>query len=206
MFTGIVEEVGEVRALDRSGDAVVLSVRAATVLDQLSLGDSVAVDGVCLTVTALDPEGFTVGLAPETLRRTAFSAVKPGERVNLERALRVDDRFGGHIVQGHVDGVARISGIEPDGDSVLMSFETTAALVPYIVEKGFVAIDGISLTVTGCEGNRFSVAIVAYTQHHVALVDKRADDFVNVEVDVIAKYVESILAHRLEGTRVEGTR
>lgn len=204
MFTGIVEEVGEVRALDRSSDSVVLSVRAATVLDQLSLGDSVAVDGVCLTVTAVDPEGFTVGLAPETLRRTAFSSVKPGERVNLERALRVEDRFGGHIVQGHVDGVARISGIRPDGDSILMSFETTGALVPYIVEKGFVAIDGISLTVTGCEGNRFSVAVVAYTQHHVALLDKGVDDLVNLEVDVIAKYVESILAHRLEGTHAEG--
>lgn len=204
MFTGIVEEVGSVRSLDRRGESVTLSVRGSRVLEGLGLGDSVAVDGVCLTVAELDPEGFTVGLAPETLRRTAFSSVTDGTRVNLERALRVQDRFGGHIVQGHVDGVARIIGSQPDGDSILLTLDAPARLAPYIVEKGFVALDGISLTVTGSEGTVFSVALVGYTQNHVALVDKGMGGLVNVEVDVIAKYVESLLAQRFGGAQSEG--
>jgi riboflavin synthase len=199
MFTGIVEEVGVVRALERKDEHVRLSVRASQAREGLQLGDSVSVDGACLTITALDPEGFEVGLAPETLRRTALGAVRSGTRVNLERAVRVGDRLGGHIVQGHVDGVARIVAIRPEGDSLFVTFEIADELAPYIVEKGFVAVDGASLTVAARSGSQFSVALIAYTQEHVATVDKGVGGSVNIEVDIIAKYVESILGSRLGG-------
>lgn len=198
MFSGIIEEVGGIRSLHREADAVQLSIEAEVVLEGLGLGDSVSVDGACLTVTALDPGGFTVGLAPETLRRTALGAVATGTRVNLERAVRVGDRLGGHIVQGHVDGTAQIRDLIPEGDSLLVCFEPAAALMPYIVEKGFIAIDGISLTVAARTESEFSVALVAYTRGHVALVDKGVGALVNLEVDIIAKYVERLLGSRVD--------
>jgi riboflavin synthase len=197
VFTGIVEEVGTVRDLRRGADSVTLSVAARVVRDDVALGDSVSVDGTCLTITDLDSGGFTFGLAPETLQRTSLGGLSNGSRVNLERAVRPSDRLGGHIVQGHVDGVARIVGLQPDGDSLRVSLEAPSELARYIVEKGFVALDGISLTVTERVGARFGVALVAYTRGHVALVDKRIGDPVNLEVDVLAKYVESILGDRI---------
>jgi riboflavin synthase len=229
MFTGIVEEVGTVRTLDTTAGAVSLSIQASLVRDGLALGDSVSINGACLTATDLDAHGFTVGLSPETLRRTALGRIVAGTRVNLERAVSVGDRLGGHYVQGHVDGVVTIVGIRPEGDSLIVSFEAPPELAPYIVEKGFVALDGISLTVSeripspasspggrgpgdssfpsppggrgkGEGGIRFSVALIAYTQDHVALTDKAEGDAVNLEVDIIAKYVESILGSRVQGT------
>lgn len=199
MFSGIVEEIGSVRALSQEGDAVHLSIGAEVVLDGLGLGDSVNVDGACLTVTSLDSGGFTVGLAPETLRRTAHGSLTVGARVNLERAVRVGDRLGGHIVQGHVDGTARICDLQPEGDSLIVGLEPARALMPYVVEKGFIAIDGTSLTVAGRTATTFSIALVAYTREHVALADKKVGDLVNLEVDVIAKYVESLLDGRKGG-------
>jgi len=196
MFTGIVEEVGTVRELRNSEESVALSIAAHVTRDDVALGDSVSVNGTCLTVTDLDDGGFTFGLAPETLRRTSLGALATGARVNLERAVRPSDRLGGHIVQGHIDGVARITNLRPDGDSLYVTLETPAELARYVVEKGFVALDGISLTVTEREGTRFAVALVAYTRGHVALVDKSVGDPVNLEVDVVAKYVESILGDR----------
>ena len=193
MFTGIVEEVGAVRELRQEVEAVTLSIAASTVLDGIHLGDSIAVDGACLTVTAIGDQGFMVGLSPETLRRTTLGDVRAGTRVNLERAVRVGDRMGGHFVQGHVDGVGRVTNIRPEGDSRLMTFELPAEIGRYVVQKGFVAIDGISLTVTERVGDCFSVALVAYTQEHVALLDKGVGGRVNLEVDIIAKYVESIV-------------
>ena len=200
MFTGIVEEVGSVRSLAQERDSVTLSVSARVAREDLKLGDSVSVNGACLTITSLDDAGFTVGLAPETLRRTSLGEVVVGSHVNLERALRASDRLGGHIVQGHVDGVARIVKLQPEGDSVRVSLEAPPELARYIVEKGFVALDGISLTVTERVGSVFSVALIAYTQTHVALVDKGIGDVVNLEVDVLAKYVESILGDRVGTT------
>ena len=196
MFSGIIEEIGTVRSLDRDVDTVRLSVTAGGVLEGLNLGDSISVDGACLTVTDVDGAGFTVGLAPETLSRTALGNLQPGAPLNLERAVRVGDRLGGHYVQGHVDGTARITEERPDGDSLMVWFEPSPALMPYIVEKGYVAIDGISLTVAGRTESRFCVALVAYTRGHVTLVHKGVGDLVNLEVDVIAKYVESILEGR----------
>lgn len=183
-------------------DGVVLSVGADVVRDALVLGDSVSVDGACLTVTALDVEGFAVGLAPETLRRTALGDAREGTRVNLERALRVGDRMGGHYVQGHVDATAIIVGFRPEGDSLVATFKVPESIGAYIVEKGFVAVDGISLTVMERVDAQFSVALVAYTQEHVALANKRVGDRVNIEVDILAKYVESLLAARLQAQTV----
>ncbi|MBM2810895.1 MAG: riboflavin synthase, alpha subunit [Chloroflexi bacterium] len=200
MFTGIVEEVGSIRSLAREADSVVLSVSAGVVRDGLRPGDSVSVDGACLTVTGLDAEGFTVGLSPETLRRTSLGAVGEGTRVNLERAVRVGDRLGGHIVQGHVDGVGMLTGLRPEGDSVIVTVEAPESLGRYIVEKGFVAVDGASLTVTARDGFTFSIALVSYSQEHLALADKPVGSQVNIEVDIVAKYVESLLGARLQVT------
>jgi riboflavin synthase len=177
----------------------VLSVSAPDIREGLGLGDSVCVDGACLTITQLDPQGFTVGLAPETLRRTGLGEIKAGARVNLERAVPVGGRLGGHIVQGHVDGVVRILAVRPEGDSIVVSLEAPESIGRYIVEKGFVALDGISLTVTSRAGQQFSVALVPYTQTHVGLSGKSVGDTVNVEVDILAKYVESILAAKTSG-------
>ena len=193
MFTGIVEEIGTVQSLDEREGSVSLYVAARTVCEDLRLGDSVAVNGVCLTVTAHDAAGFAVGLAPETLRRTDLGDLRPGARVNLERAVAAGGRMGGHYVQGHVDGTGEIVSVRPEGDSLWMTFRAPADVLPYLVVKGFVAIDGISLTITERREDTFSVALVAYTQSVVTLASKRPGDRVNLEVDVIAKYVESLL-------------
>ncbi len=198
MFTGLIEEVGTVRSLRQDGDSVVLSVGAEIVRDGLALGDSVSIDGACLTVTSLDPGGFEVGLAPETLRRTALDEVQEGSSVNLERAVRVGDRLGGHYVQGHVDATATIVGFRPEGDSLVTTFEVPSSIAPYIVEKGFVAVDGTSLTVTERVDSRFSVALISYTRERVGLAQKSPGQRVNIEVDIIAKYVQSLLEARLQ--------
>ncbi|HZR99354.1 MAG TPA: riboflavin synthase [Chloroflexota bacterium] len=193
MFTGIVEERGTVRTLAERAGGVALEVAAQKVCEDLRLGDSVAVNGVCLTVTAHDAGSFTVGLAPETLRRTNLGDLRPGMQVNLERAVAAGGRMGGHYVQGHVDGTGEIVSVRPEGDSLWMTFRAPHDLLPYLVVKGFVAVDGISLTITERRDDTFSVALVAYTQSVVTLASKRPGDRVNLEVDVIAKYVESLL-------------
>ena len=196
MFTGIVEEIGRVESLADAEGGYRLRVAAQKVVGDLKLGDSVAVNGACLTVTHFDRRSFAVGLSPETLRRTNLGQLKPGDPVNLERALRPTDRMGGHYVQGHVDGVATIAERRREGDALLLRFTLHPELSRYVVEKGFVAVDGVSLTVTGCGEGWFSVALIAYTQEAVALPGKAVGDGVNVEVDIIGKYVESFLGKR----------
>ena len=193
MFTGLVEEVGRARELLAGADGTRLSIAAERVLPGLAIGDSVAVDGACLTVTELDPAGFWVGLSPETCRRTHLGAVRVGDRLNLERAVQAGARLGGHYVQGHVDGVGRVVDKQPEGDSLRMRFSAPPELMRYIVVKGYICIDGISLTVTERRHDRFGVALVAYTRGVVALPSKPVGASVNLEVDVIAKYVESLL-------------
>jgi riboflavin synthase len=201
MFTGLVEEMGSVRDLVTIGDQTRLSIAATTAREGLALGDSVAVDGTCLTVVELDPHGFWVGLSPETLQRTNFDERMAGDRVNLERSLLVGGRLGGHYVQGHVDGVGRIVEKRPDGDSLRVWFTAPDDLMPYIVVKGYICLDGVSLTVTEKIGNRFGVALVAYTQMMITMPTKPVGATVNVEVDVFAKYVESLLEGRVERHR-----
>jgi riboflavin synthase len=196
VFTGIVEEIGRVLAWRRDQGAT-LRVGARTVLDGTRLGDSIAVEGTCLTATALGPDYFEVGLAPETLRRTNLGERKVGDGLNLERAVAAGARMGGHYVQGHVDGTGTILERRPDGSSLLVSFSVPEPLERYIVEKGFIAVDGISLTVTGVGSAQFSVALVEYTQGAVTLAGKPVGGTVNLEVDVLAKYVERLVEARI---------
>lgn len=201
MFTGLVEEMGTIRALVQEGDGTRLSIGARTVREGLALGESIAVDGTCLTVTELDPEGFWVGLSPETLQRTNLGERVVGDRVNLERPVQVGGRLGGHYVQGHVDGVGRIVATQPEGDSLRVWFTAPEDLMPYIVVKGYICLDGVSLTVTEKRDGRFGVALVAYTQTMITMPTKPVGATVNIEVDVIAKYVESLLEGRIERGR-----
>lgn len=188
MFTGIVEEVGTVR----SAGAGRLAVAARKVLEDAKLGDSVAVNGVCLTIVEMTLESFSIDVMPETLRRTNLGALKAGDRLNLERPLAVGGRFGGHFVQGHVDGTGRVASVKPERDAILLRFETTPEIMRYIVEKGFIAVDGVSLTVVECSSTAFGVSLVDYTQRNSTLGGKKPGDVVNLEVDIIAKYVERL--------------
>jgi riboflavin synthase len=195
MFTGIVEEIGEVVAVREHGDVVVLTVRGRTVTADAGHGDSIAVNGVCLTV--VDPEGsvdgtFTVELVPETLKRSSLAAVTAGARVNLERALRANGRLGGHIVQGHVDGVATLLSRTPGERSDELRFSLGPELARYVVEKGSIAVDGVSLTVAGLVPDAFTVALIPTTLAHTTLGFRAPGDTVNIEVDVVAKYVERL--------------
>lgn len=194
MFTGIVEEAAPVRymELDEAGNGR-LSVSPERVLDGLRLGDSIAVNGACLTVVSLDGGAFEVDLAPETLRKTNLSALRKGHVVNLERPLAVGDRLGGHIVQGHIDATGRVQSARSEARCVVMGFRTPKRLMPYIVKKGFVAVDGISLTVVNRRASSFTVSVIPYTLEHTALKERHVGDPVNLEVDVLAKYVESLV-------------
>ena len=210
MFTGIVEEIGEVVAARSTEDVVVLTVRGTRVADGTRLGDSIAVNGVCLTVVALgggpdaagsdaalsDAAGsdgtFRVELVPETLKRTSLAGVGPGVRVNLERAVAVGGRLGGHIVQGHVDGVATLLRRAPGPRSDELRFSLPPDLSRYVVEKGSITVDGVSLTVAGTDGAAFDVALIPTTLAHTTLGAREVGDTVNLEVDVVAKYVESL--------------
>ena len=194
MFTGIVEEAAPVRSmeLDEAGNGR-LSVAPERVLEGLKLGDSIAVNGACLTVVSLDGGAFEVDLAPETLRKTNLGALRKGHVVNLERPLAVGDRLGGHIVQGHIDATGRVQSASPEAGCVVMGFRTPKRLMPYIVKKGFVAVDGISLTVVNRRASSFTVSVIPYTLEHTALKERRVGDSVNLEVDVLAKCVESLV-------------
>ena len=204
MFTGIVEEIGEVVAARRTDEVLELTVRGPTVSSDARHGDSIAVSGVCLTVTAVEaavdstvdgPGGtFRVELVPETLARTSLAGVRAGTRVNLERAVAVGGRLGGHIVQGHVDGVGSLLQRDPGVRSDELRFSLPAHLTRYVVEKGSITVDGVSLTVAGTDGATFSVALIPTTLTHTTLGSRAVGDTVNLEVDVVAKYVERLMA------------
>ena len=197
MFTGIVEEVGTIRAIDLNGDSAVLDIACATVIQDARLGDSISVNGCCLTVTTLpDAGGFTADLMGETLKRTSLGALSDGSAVNLERALRADGRLGGHLVQGHVDGVGNVVEVEPLDNWTTMRVSVPEHLRRYVVEKGSITVDGTSLTVMDAGDDWFAVGLIPHTLHNTSLRDRRAGDPVNLEVDVIAKYVEKMLRYR----------
>ena len=188
MFTGIVEEIGSVRAIGPDK----LTISATNVIQDTKKGDSIAVNGACLTVTEIAPDSFSVDVMPETLRRTNLGALRPGEAVNLERPLAVGGRMGGHFVQGHVDDRGRVLSATREGEALLLRFEASKDIMRYVVEKGFIAIDGVSLTVTECNATSFQVSLVAYTLNNTNLGGRRPGDEVNLEVDIIAKYVERL--------------
>ena len=193
MFTGIVEEIGTVAALTRDGGSARLHVRCDRVLDGTQLGDSISVSGCCLTVTSLPRDGFTADLMGETLDRTALGSLQPGATVNLERAMRADSRLGGHIVQGHVDGVAEVVDVEDADDWRIVTFRLAPGLATYLVEKGSITVDGCSLTVVEANATDFTIALIPHTTDVTTLGSKRAGDKVNLEVDLVAKYVERLL-------------
>ncbi len=196
MFTGIIQATGHIERRGTSGSGARLVVATRRPLPRLALGESIAVDGACLTVTARRDRRFTVDVSPETLRRTTLGDLPPGTRVNLERALRMGDRMGGHLVQGHVDGVGRLETIRRDGEWLLYRFRAPRILVPYLVEKGSIAIDGVSLTVFACRGPSFTVALIPHTVEQTTLGERKAGDRVNLEADVLLKQIERMLRAR----------
>ena len=194
MFTGIIEEIGHIAAIEDTGEFRTLRVKAGAILDGVAKGASIAVNGVCLTVRTFDADSFTADLSRETLERTSLNALRPGTTVNLERPMRADGRFGGHIVQGHVDGVGKIRKFDRDGDNWNLQVEFPEKAARYIVEKGSIAIDGISLTVAALTPPVLEVAIIPHTFENTNLRHARAGDTVNMEFDVIAKYVERMMS------------
>jgi riboflavin synthase len=196
MFTGIVEELGTVEAVEQLGDALRLSIRAGTVLDDVRLGDSIAVNGCCLTVAALDGPVWTADVMQETLDKTSLVGAGPGDRVNLERAVTPGTRLGGHIVQGHVDGVGTVLRRSPSEHWEVVEFSLPETLERYLVEKGSITVDGVSLTVVEAGSGSFTVSLVPETLTRTTLGLRGPGDRVNLEVDVIAKYVERLLGDR----------
>jgi len=192
MFTGIIEEVGEVV----EADAGVLRIRARRILEDAKLGDSIAINGVDLTVTAIDGDCFFANVMPETYRRSNLADLMPGAAVNLERSLRPTDRLSGHIVRGVVEGQATIISFEPESDAMIARFRTPAELLRYMVVKGPVTIDGASLTIIDKTADSFDVSLVQYTQGHTNMLGKQPGDSVNIETDIIARYVETLLQAR----------
>ena len=193
MFTGIIEELGTVERVTRGRVSAVIAIRAEHILSDLKIGDSVAVNGVCLTATGLTGHGFTADVMHETLDRSALAGLGPGSPVNLERAMAANGRFGGHIVAGHVDGVGTIAAIEQDDNAIWFTITAPAQVLRYVVEKGSIAIDGISLTVARVETDRFAVSVIPHTAAVTLLGLRRTGDRVNLESDLVGKYVERLL-------------
>lgn len=194
MFTGIVEEIGTVNKIKRGKSFAILEICAQTVLEDVKVGDSIAVNGVCLTVTALSPGIFTADVMHETLNRSALASLTCGSHVNLERAMQSNGRFGGHMVAGHIDGTGKVVCIKKDDIAVWYTIQTKPEIMHYIVEKGSVAIDGISLTVAKTGKDRFSISAIPHTVRQTVLHERKEGDFVNLETDIIGKYVEKLFS------------
>jgi riboflavin synthase len=197
MFTGIVEEIGLIASIDQRVGATSLVIQCETALKGTRVGDSIAINGVCLTVIDLNHHSFTTEAVPETLHRTNLGHLQQGSPVNLERALTLDRVMGGHYVQGHIDGIARIERLEPEGEALNYYFKTSAELLRYIVPKGFVTVDGASLTVVDADDQGFSVTLIPHTQQWTVIGKEQVGYRVNVEVDILGKYVEKLIGERL---------
>ena len=193
MFTGIVEEVGTIKSINRGQHSAVLTILAKNILDGTKIGDSIAVNGICLTVTQLRTDGFTADVMHETLNRSALAQLTAGSAVNLERAMPANGRFGGHIVAGHVDGIGRIADIRKDDTAVWFTICADPEILRYVVEKGSITIDGISLTVATVDSMSISVSTIPHTISQTNLHQRHKGDFVNLETDVIGKYIEKLL-------------
>lgn len=199
MFTGIVEEVGTVR----QASVRQLTISASKVLEGSQLGDSIAVNGTCLTITRIEKDSFSVEVMPETLRRTNLGQLRSGHQVNLERALSLGARLGGHLVQGHVDATGRVLMLTPEADALKVRYWAPPEVMRYIVSKGFIAVDGVSLTVVDCDVTSFQVSLVGFTRSHTILAQRRPGDLVNLEVDIIAKYVERLTGKDKSGITLD---
>ncbi|MCR5481963.1 MAG: riboflavin synthase [Clostridia bacterium] len=193
MFTGIVEETGKIENIRRNGNSAVLAIRAGKVLEGTKEGDSIAVNGICLTVTSLGSGIFTADVMPETIMRSSLKDAGPGTRVNLERAMAAGGRFGGHIVTGHVDGTGIVSGLKRDGNAIRYRIAASPKLLKYVIEKGSVTIDGISLTVTDVDDESLEVSVIPHTASNTVLSDRKPGSCVNLETDIIGKYLEKLM-------------
>lgn len=193
MFTGIVEEKGRIKHMQTSGTSGSIAIQARKVLEGTKIGDSIAVNGICLTVTSLQADGFTADVMAETMRRSSLGKLNAGAEVNLERAMAADGRFGGHIVSGHIDGVGTIESMTREENAVWVRISTKSEILRLIVEKGSITIDGISLTVAKVDESCFEVSVIPHTGEETTLLGKKAGDLVNLENDVIGKYVERLL-------------
>lgn len=207
MFSGIVEEIGQVRGLAHSSEGLELDIACERVLEGTILGDSIAVDGVCLTVAKMTGASFTANVQPVTARLSTLGSARAGTRLNLERAVAAGQRLGGHYVQGHVDGTGTITGVRGEGAAVIYEISVPPEVMRYVVERGFISIDGASLTVMSFGANTIAVSLVYHTQQHITLTEKSSGDRVNLEADVIAKYVERLVEpHQESGVSMDTLR
>ena len=195
MFTGLIEEIGEIKSIQKGSKSARITIKATKIVEGTKVGDSINTNGVCLTVTELDKNSFCVDVMAETIRSSNLGKLKPGSTVNLERALRANDRLGGHIVSGHIDGIGTIIELFKEDNATWVSVETTVDMLKYIVHKGSITIDGISLTVAYVDDKIFKVSIIPHTKGETTLVLKKIGDEVNLENDMMAKYVEKILKY-----------
>ena len=195
MFTGIIEEVGKVTSAQPGN----LVIAASHVLQGIELGGSIAINGACLTITSFDTDSFSVDIMPETLERTNLGLLSVGDEVNLERPLALGGRLGGHLVQGHIDATGKVVSVRWDSEAILIRFEAPSEVMRYVVEKGFIAVDGVSLTVITKDASSFQVSIVDFTRKHTTLGSMQVGDLLNLEVDIIAKYVEQMSQTRSTG-------
>lgn len=196
MFTGIIEETGELAGLKKGTLSAKIKIRCQKVLAGTKIGDSIAVNGICLTVTSLADDGFTADVMAETMRRSSLSGLKIPGKVNLERAMAADGRFGGHIVSGHIDGTGTVARIQQEENAVWYTIAAGPELLHYIVEKGSVALDGISLTVAKVTEQGFQVSVIPHTRKETALSEKKAGSLINIECDIIGKYIEKLISHK----------
>ncbi|WP_088035677.1 riboflavin synthase [Evansella clarkii] len=193
MFTGIIEEKGTILDMRQTGDAIVMKINAKKILEDVNLGDSIAVNGVCLTVTSFDSSMFTVDLMPETVRSTSLRDLKNGSYVNLERAMAANGRFGGHFVSGHVDGIGTIQNKRPEHNAVYYEIKVEPALRKYMIMKGSVTVDGTSLTIFGLTDDSFTISLIPHTMEETIIGNKVPGDIVNIECDMLAKYIDQLL-------------
>lgn len=202
MFTGIIEEIGRIQSIRKGAESVAISVQAKNIMQDICIGDSIAVNGICLTVTSFSQSSFTADVMHETLNRSALGGLRIGSSVNLERAMPANGRFGGHIVSGHIDGTGTVTSIRKDDNAIWYTIKTTREILRYIIEKGSIALDGISLTVAEVHKDGFSVSIIPHTAVMTILSSKNVDDKVNLENDCIGKYVERLIGIQPSKTNI----
>jgi len=196
MFTGIIEEIGTVRSIQWGSKSAILTIQASFILDDVKIGDSINTNGVCLTVISFKSSEFTVDVMAETMRRTNFQSLKADSKVNLERGLKLNDRLGGHLVSGHIDGTGAITNLKNEDNAVWVTIKTKPEIMKYIIQKGSVALDGISLTVAETKNDTFKVSIIPHTGLQTTLLSKRIGDTINIECDQVGKYIEKFLLNR----------
>lgn len=192
MFTGIIEEIGTVRTIRKGTSAIQLTILAPLITSDIKTGDSINTNGVCLTVTSFNAETFEADVMPETMSRTGFSQLQTGSRVNLERAVRLSDRLGGHLVSGHIDGTGKLTDTRKDENAIWMTVSADPSIIRYVAEKGSVALDGVSLTVAKVNSTSFQVSVIPHTQSETTLTSRRRGELINIECDIIGKYVEKL--------------